>query len=88
MIEGYPQEVVSYHLHLLLQAGLIEAKNLPGTNEWMVKSLTWDGHEFLEAARDDSLWEKAKRLVLEKTGTLTFEALKLALMEAMKSSLA
>lgn len=54
----------------------------------MVKSLTWDGHEFLEAARDDSLWEKAKRLVLEKTGTLTFEALKLALMEAMKSSLA
>lgn len=83
LIEGYSQEVVSYHLHLLLQAGLIEAKNLPGTTDWAVKALTWAGHEFLEAAKNDSLWEKAKKLALEKTGTFTFEALKLALIEVI-----
>ena len=84
--EGYSEEMLNYHLTLLLEAGLIEAKK--GHERWIANGLTWAGHEFLEASRDDSRWEKVKRLVLEKTGSLSFEMIKLALIEAMKSSLA
>lgn len=88
-IKGYSPEGISYHIKLLAQAGLVEAKDAStmGKYQWRASSLTWAGHEFLEASRDDTLWEKAKKLVLEKTGTLTFEGLKLALMEVIRRSL-
>ena len=80
-IEGVDDEVVSYHVQLLAQAGLIEAieKTTLSTLLWHPKTLTWEGHEFLDAARDNTRWNNAKKQALEIGGTLTFEALKLTL---------
>ena len=77
-IDGYSPKEISYHVKLLSEAGLIEATPLQTLNlfEWHAHSLTWEGHEFLEASRDDKIWNKAKELVLDKTGTLPFEVLK------------
>lgn len=87
-IEGHSSEEISYHLKLLAEAGLIEAKDVTtiGKYEWRANCLTWQGHEFLDASRDESRWKKAKRLVFEKTGGLSFEMLKLALVEGMKAA--
>ena len=71
------QEVV-YHVKLLEEAGLVEIRdlsNLSGLRYWPTR-LTWAGHEFLDAARDDTRWQKAKRFVIEKTGSLSFDLLK------------
>jgi hypothetical protein len=79
-IEGHSPEVVMYHVQLLGEAGLIEIQDqstLAGTRIYP-KRLTWQGHEFLDAIRKDTLWEKIKGIVLEKTGALTFEGLKAA----------
>lgn len=84
---GYSETAVSYHLKLLTEAGLVEARNLKGTTVWAVNGLTWAGHEFLEAARDDSRWEKVKRLVWEKTGSLSFDVLKATLIQATLRSI-
>jgi Hypothetical protein (DUF2513) len=35
--------------------------------------LTWAGHEFLDAARSDTLWNSAKSKVVNTTGGLAFE---------------
>ena len=90
-IDGYDNQVVSYHVKLLFEAGLLEADDVceMGSDgyRWWAKSLTWEGHEFLDAARDDSRWNKAKRLVAEKAGGLMFEALKFALTQGIKSQL-
>ena len=90
-IPDYPENEVYYHVKLLEKAGLIEAHIKVALNGsvgyCMVNSLTWEGHEFLEASRDDSRWEKVKRLVLEKTGSLSFEVLKACLVQAMLHSL-
>lgn len=69
------EEVVSYHVMLLAEAGLIEAQDLSprgGGLDW----LTWEGHEFLEAARDQSRWVKATELMKEKGGGMIFDTLK------------
>jgi Hypothetical protein (DUF2513) len=34
--------------------------------------MTWDGHEFLEKARDDNLWGQAK-VIMAKLGGFTFD---------------
>lgn len=88
-MEDYSQEEISYHIKLLFQAGLIEADNLTdsGGFEWKAKSLTWKGHEFLEAARNNTRWNDAKKFILEKGGGLTFDILKTVLTEIIKSSL-
>ncbi len=71
------EEIFSYHIKLLSQAGLIEAHRDSGDyHKWFPVSLTWDGHEFIEAARDDTTWKKVKSQLIEKTGGLSFEVLK------------
>ncbi|MEX2411343.1 MAG: DUF2513 domain-containing protein, partial [Candidatus Paceibacterota bacterium] len=49
---------VSYHIKLLFEAGLIEAENISGFSSyhWIPITLTWHGHEFLDAARNDTIW--------------------------------
>ena len=80
-IEGVDYEVVSYHVKLLAQSGLIEAIDYSTTDTlaWYATTLTWEGHEFLDAARDHTRWNSAKNQALAIGGTLTFEALKLTL---------
>ena len=83
-IENRSSDEVSYHIMLLVQAGYIEGEEAP--DGWHASSLTWLGHEFLDAARDESRWNKAKKIVMEKGGAITFEMLKQLLLELMKNA--
>jgi hypothetical protein len=83
-IEGHSSDEVSYHMMLLVQAGYIEGEEAP--DGWHARSLTWQGHEFLDAARDETRWNKAKKIVMEKGGAITFEMLKHLLLELMKNA--
>jgi Hypothetical protein (DUF2513) len=83
VIDGHAAEEIIYHVMLLHEAGLLDAYNLSNRRgmNWKPKRLTWLGHEFLDASREPSRWEKAKSVVLEKTGGLSFEALKQVLFQ-------
>lgn len=78
-IEGYTAEQIGYHCYLLAQAGLIEAVNGGGLSSkspsYIPIKLTWDGHEFLDAAKDDGLWKQAKEQVLGPAGGAAFSLL-------------
>ena len=84
-IEGHTPEGISYHVMILHEAGLVEALDLSssGNIKWKPTSLTWEGHEFLEAARDNFRWKKATSTVLEKAGGITFGVLKQMLTKLM-----
>lgn len=88
-IDGRSMEEVSYHLMLLAEAGYIEASSLPTTDGtiWKARRLTWEGHEFLEAAKDTTRWNSAKALMKEKGGGMVFEVLKQLLIEMMKGTI-
>jgi DNA-binding transcriptional ArsR family regulator len=88
-IADVSKETISYHIKLLYQAGLIEALDASDSAnfEWIAKSITWEGHEFLEAARTNSNWQKAKKIITSKGVSLSFEALKIALSFLMKEQL-
>jgi len=77
-IEGYEPNAISYHVLLLDEAGLLRATELSSLGvgpEWRPERLTWAGHEFIEAARDEGRWEKAKKIMWEKSGGMAFEVL-------------
>ena len=79
--EAFPDldpDVVFHHLTLLDDAGLTakgaEVRLSNKTINLPTVRLTWDGHEFLEAARNESVWNQAKAKV-GKAGSWTFELL-------------
>jgi len=86
--EGHSNIEVSYHVKLLAQAGLIEARDHSTFSgfAWVPQQLTWDGHEFLDAARSDNLWKQAKNVVLKQTGGLSLEVLKPVLINLAKQA--
>jgi Hypothetical protein (DUF2513) len=77
-LEGYDLRVISYHIQRLHEAGLIEALDASdlGTSRWHATSLTWAGHEFLDTARNDTVWQRAMTSVNEKGGSVSLEVLK------------
>jgi hypothetical protein len=72
--------IISYHMELLLQACLIEGsmnKHLgPGPYDFMARRLSWGGHDFIDAIRNDKVWKKTKDNFLSKGIDMTFELVK------------
>ncbi|URD53492.1 DUF2513 domain-containing protein [Chroococcidiopsis sp. CCNUC1] len=89
LIEGYAQEQIHYHSYLMIQAGLIEGircTNLSSTSPQAIpRSLTSAGHDFLDAARNEALWNKAMTIVQEKGGAITVAVLSQLLSSLMKN---
>jgi hypothetical protein len=63
-VDGYSAEQIGYHNYLIGDAGLAKTADVTtrGSSGPMalVIHLTWAGHEFLDAARDDTVWSKTK----------------------------
>ncbi|WP_294124221.1 DUF2513 domain-containing protein [Sphingomonas sp.] len=77
-IEGYARAEVSYQIMIMNEGGYLtaaDASTRAGLH-WMARRLTWQGHEFLDAVRNDTVWIKVKETVKEKGGTIPFEVLK------------
>ena len=84
-LKGYSPDQISYHVMLLNEAGLIEGHDLSTYSgpKWRPKRLTWEGHEFIEASRDESRWEKAKNIMKEKGSGMAFDVLRSVLIQLM-----
>lgn len=88
---NYTEEQILYHCELAIEAGLLDGKVLRGGPGGAVAAriqrLTWDGHEFLDAARSETVWNQAKKTVKETGGSWTMEGLKLILFEFVRRNL-
>ena len=87
-VEGATSEEVRYHAKLADDAGFVEARFLGNDPaEFVAHRLTYLGHEFLDAARNDNLWLAAKKRMMDSVGVLTIDGLKLVLQELVKAAL-
>jgi hypothetical protein len=71
----------------MAQAELITAMPREAIYQWWPGNLTWQGHEFLDASRDESFWNKAKGKLAGVTGGIGFELLKAVLLSQAKQQL-
>ncbi|MFD4419750.1 DUF2513 domain-containing protein [Bacillus safensis] len=61
-LDNWELTEVSYHVKLLTEAGLIDGKDAkiePGY-WWLAKSLTNQGHDFLDALKNETVYQKIK----------------------------
>ncbi len=82
---------ISYHAELLEEAGLVHAsisKTLgSGPTQFHIYRLTWQGHEFLDSIRNDSIWRKTKSTIIGKGGAMTFEIIKSVAIDLAKTAM-
>jgi hypothetical protein len=90
-IESYSPEQIGYHAYLLVDAGLAKGVDITtigsSSPNWQILHLTSAGHDFADAARDDSTWKKATGLVKDKAGGVTLDVMKQVLISVIKSAL-
>lgn len=84
----HSEEEVNYHVMLLHEAGLIIAEDVSSFGDlyWIPQRLTWQGHEFLEASRNDDMWNKTKD-IMAKSGGFVFEVAKSILIKLIEQQL-
>lgn len=62
-LSAYSEEQKVYHMTLCIEAGLVHGEIVTDGNGYPAGTaairLTWNGHEFLDAARNDTVWKKA-----------------------------
>lgn len=61
MVDNYTEDQVAYHLDLAIEAGLVDQGGSGVINAFMFRRLTWDGHDFVDAVRDDDIWKKTRQ---------------------------
>ena len=87
-IPEHPAELVSDQIRLLLYAGLVDGTwpTRGGQLFCVAKSLTRDGHAFLDKTRSLTMWNRIKEILRDKGLDLSFDAIKAALSVLEKST--
>jgi hypothetical protein len=92
LLETEGEETQSvYHSALLVEAGLVHGEIiLDGSGQptgAVILRLTWAGHEFLDAARNDTIWHKAGERIKKSGVDVTLSLLQEILKQLAKQSL-
>ena len=74
-VEGYSDETVKYHCDLLYKQGFSEKCYEDILGNLVVGELTWEGQDFLDKIRDDTVWHKIKETIKKKGLPLIFKTI-------------
>ena len=85
-IEGRDRQEIVGHVHLLQEARFVEASFTGGPTA-IVHRLTWDGHEFLDAVRDSTVWAMVKKKLKKVGGTASVDIVKATASAVLKAQL-
>lgn len=94
-LSAYSHKEIVYHKYLIIDAKLAHGDASRATDDegnpevyhaW-VSVPTWEGHEFLDAARSESVWKDATGKIAKTGATVSFDVLKAVLVAITKESL-
>ena len=87
-LPGHDDQLVAYHINMMIEAGLIRGRCIGSLNNGLIcvaQSMTWDGHEFLDKIRSQTVWNKVKTTAREKGLALSIDMIKFAATEIAKA---
>lgn len=72
--------VISLHIHLLLDAGFIEATDsvcvADNIDDFLITRITFAGYDYLDSIRSDSIWNEVKQKISSVGGSVSLEIVK------------
>lgn len=86
--EGNSMDCLGFHLEMMDDAGLIDADvghAMGGhVSNAVVKRITWDGFDYLDVIRSDTVWFKVKKAIADTVGETSLSVAKAACAELAK----
>lgn len=73
-IDGFDSAEICYHVGLLAEVGFIHAVKsvrLGGETRYLISSMTFDGHDYLDVVRSPKVWQCVKDTATKAGVTLT-----------------
>jgi hypothetical protein len=93
-LSEYSIEQINYHKALLIEAGLVEGKTHYSSmvkteipDRVIINKLTWEGHDFLDKAKNNNIWDKAKKLIINKGLPFSIDILKSFMLIVIKDQM-
>ena len=91
-LSQFKNEEVFYHKYLLIDGRFAVGNVLWGQDndgnaaisDAAISRLTWEGHDFLDAARNDSIWKSAMSKVKSIGGSVSVDIVKAILIALIK----
>jgi len=91
-VDGFTDEQIGYHCFILKEAGFIEATDTTTfgskSPSALPRRLTWEGHEFIDNARDEKIWIQVKNKIKNTSGTVSISILTKVLTNAVIAAIA
>ncbi len=79
-IDGFSNEQVGSHVHLMIEGGLLDGSEVTSLQskfpEYISLSITWDGYDFLELSKNSSVWKDVKDQIRERGVSVSFDLLR------------
>ena len=76
----HDKQLVGYHVSIMKEAGLVRGSIMSADDDpyysCLISSLTWEGNDFLDAIRNETVWGKTKSAISKTVGSATFEMVK------------
>lgn len=57
---NYDKDTLYYHLSMISQANLVDKVNFADNRPYLISSLSWEGHQYLDNIRNDGVWKTVK----------------------------
>lgn len=91
LAKEYDKAIIFEHIELLIEENFIKGKVHRNHDDVIdavyITGLTWKGHDFIDAAKDDTIWKKAKDKILKAGISFTFDILLSYLKDEAKKKL-
>jgi len=80
---------VTYHVKIMGQAGLLEVFDISTNDgtEIYPTSLTWAGHDYLDAVRSDTVWARVKKHLAKVGGEAPIDLIRQVATQLLMQSL-
>jgi hypothetical protein len=79
VIESTDHEAIAYHVELMVESGLLSAVDITDIeSEWSqfrIERLTSKGHDFVDSARSETVWNKTVEAIKKTVGGTTLDLL-------------
>ena len=80
-IEGYRLVTIAEHCRLMFEYGLLDEYKPIGADgipvlTFFVGNLTWEGYDFLDKIRQDTIWNKTKDVITKKGLPMVLDVIK------------
>lgn len=84
------EEELIYHVDLMIESEILKGNVVrwpDGKRDYVIESITWKGHDFLDNSRSESIWKTVKEKIAKSGISVSMDVISMMLKEQVMETL-